>query len=307
MNLRKINNKKMEKVLSFLFLLLLFSCKGEPFKKEGGSASSNEAIKINKQDNDNLSSKISENCYDYLTELVRSSNFPFSQWKIDRHKVNLLIDEENDDIISTKLFFDTEGDGTIGWVEYHKRDGKLFNTSANLDNPVELKYDSKWKNLFDSCLPNQGNPNTYTMKDTLEKIYEDSDELVLPNKYDYDIIVEEKGFKSIDKEYYSLFPIRNQDNYKIAKLPIINDNVKPVILITYNEIGQATWYLFVLNNEYKPISNVILYTSEEVDGGKSKSTTYNISKDYKISINKLYNDKIISKKEYSISNEGFIK
>ncbi len=51
-----------------------------------------------------LSNKLSENCYDYLTELVRSSNFPFSEWKIDKNKVNLLIDEENDDTISCKLF-----------------------------------------------------------------------------------------------------------------------------------------------------------------------------------------------------------
>ena len=93
----------------------------------------------------------------------------------------------------------------------------------------------------------------------------------------------------------------------MAKLPIINDNVKPIILITYNENGQSTWYLYVLNNEYKPISNITLYTSEELSNGDSRSTTYSISKDYKINIIKQSNDKVISKKNYVISNEGYIK
>lgn len=50
------------------------------------------------------SNKLSENCYNYLTELVRNSNFPLSEWKIDKNKVDLLIDEENVNTISCKFF-----------------------------------------------------------------------------------------------------------------------------------------------------------------------------------------------------------
>ncbi|SDQ18548.1 hypothetical protein SAMN05421664_0935 [Chryseobacterium soldanellicola] len=66
------------------------------------------------------------------------------------------------------------------------------------------------------------------------------------------------------------------DNYKIAKiakLPITNNN-KPIILIAYNENGQSNWYLFTLDSSYKPISNIIIYTSEESDNGNSISTTF---------------------------------
>ncbi len=302
----------MKKYLNFFFILFLFSCKGESFKKENiNNTKANTEFEINEESKTPLN-KISENCYDYLTELVRSSNFPFSELKINKSKVNLLIDEENDDIISCKLFFETDGIGTIGWIEYHKKNGKLFNTSADLDNPIELKYDLKWKNLFDSCFSkktsNEPTPKLIT-KNALEKIYNDCIELSLPNKYNYDAANEEKGFISIDKEYYSLFSLEHQDNYKMAKLPVVN-NVKPVILITYNENGQSTWYLFTLNKEFNPVSNIILYTNIETEKG-SKTITYNITKEYEISIIESLiskdNEKIITKKNYSISKEGYIK
>ena len=56
-------------------------------------------------------------CYAYLTELVRSSNFPFKD--IEPAKVNILIDEDSGDFLRLKLFVDTDGSGTLGWVEYY--------------------------------------------------------------------------------------------------------------------------------------------------------------------------------------------
>ncbi|SHL50872.1 hypothetical protein [Chryseobacterium contaminans] len=292
-----------KRVLNFLFILFLFSCKGESFEKRN-----TDNGKINEKISNEIKGipdQVSVDCYDYLTELVRSSNFPFSEWKINRDKVNLLIDEDNINIVSCKLFYDTDGTGTIGWIEYHKKEGKLFNTSANLEAPVQLKYEQKWKNLFDVCLSN--NIKDTTENRNLEKIYNECNELPLPNNYSYDAIIEEKGFRNLDKEYYSLFPLKYQDNYKIAKLPPINDNVKPVILITYNNSGQSSWYLFILNKNFIVTSNIILYTSEELSNGKSNTTIYNISKDYKISITKSSNSKIISSKEFTISKDGLIK
>lgn len=298
----------MEKVLSFLFILLLFSCKGEPLKKEvTDSTTNNKEINYVKKDNNVASDKISENCYDYLTELVRSSNFPFSEWKVDKKKVDLLIDEENDDIISFKLFFDTEGTGTIGWIEYHKKNGKLFNTSANLENPIELKYNEKWKKLFNSCISQDKNAGENEINNNeLKEIYENSEQLLLPKKYDYDDINQEIGFKSVAKEYYNLFSIQHQENYKIAKLPITDNNFRPIILITYNENGQSTWHLFVLNNLYQPVSNLVIYTSKELDG-KSQSITYSISKDYKIQIYKQLDEKIVVRRNYAITKDGLIQ
>ncbi|MDQ1097228.1 MULTISPECIES: hypothetical protein [Chryseobacterium] len=137
----------LKKTLKLFFVMLLFSCKGEPAKKE----ESNDSIDARKAVVKTPADQTVENCYDYLTELVRSSNFPFSEWKIDKKKVNLLIDDDNEEVISCQLIIDTEGSGTIGWIEYRKKDGRLMNTSANLEQPAELKYDTKWKDLFDSC------------------------------------------------------------------------------------------------------------------------------------------------------------
>lgn len=99
-------------------------------------------------------------------------------------------------------------------------------------------------------------------------------------------------------------------NYKMAKLPVIND-IKPIILIAYSENGQSNWYLFTLDSNYKPISNIIIYTNEEDNNGNSISTTYSISKDYKITVEKsiISNEieKILNKKIYTISNDGHIK
>lgn len=132
--------------IMLLFILTLFSFKEAPATEENikGSAYHKNFI-ISPED------YTVDDCYDYLTELVRSSNFPFSSWKIDRNKVNLLIDEEDSETITCKLFYDTEGTGTIGWIQYHKKNGKLFNTSAELDHAVELKYNVKWRGLFNSC------------------------------------------------------------------------------------------------------------------------------------------------------------
>ncbi|WP_294270147.1 hypothetical protein [uncultured Chryseobacterium sp.] len=137
----------LKKTLKLFFILLLFSCKGEPAKKE----KSNDSIDVHKAVAETPIGQTVENCYDYLTELVRSSNFPFSEWKIDKKKVNLLIDDDNEEVISCQLITDTEGSGTIGWIEYRKKDGRLMDTSANLEQPSELKYDTKWKDLFNSC------------------------------------------------------------------------------------------------------------------------------------------------------------
>ncbi len=79
----------MKKYLNFFFILFLFSCKGESFKKENiNNTKANTEFEINEESKTPLN-KISENCYDYLTELVRSSNFPFSELKINKSKVNL--------------------------------------------------------------------------------------------------------------------------------------------------------------------------------------------------------------------------
>lgn len=309
MNLKTKNNFMTKLFHLLLFAIIFVHCKNEPQKKIEYEV---DSVQKNKHQLHNPEEK-SVDCYDYLTELVRSSNFPFSEWKISKNMVNLLIDEEhNGQFIRAKLLVNTHGTGTIGWIEYYYDSGKLLDISANLETSKELKYDTKWKELFEACNLKKTTSHIAENNEnnSLGNIYNKCNELSLPIKYSFDLINAENDFLSLDKGYYSLFPIQYQDDYQIAKLPVKHGYFKPIILITYNEMGQSTWHLFVLNNEYVPISNIILYTNIELDNANSKVTTFNISSDYKITITESeilnFEEKIISKKVYYISDSGQI-
>lgn len=90
------------------------------------------------------------NCYNHLTELVRSSSFPFKS--IDKSDINLLIDTDEDGVIFAKVFFETEGTGTLGWVNYHVKTRKLENASADLEVPQKLTFNEEYATSFEKCL-----------------------------------------------------------------------------------------------------------------------------------------------------------
>lgn len=92
-------------------------------------------------------------CYGYLTELVRSSSFPFKY--VVKDKANLLIDEDNGEIISAQVVFDTDGSGTIGWVQYNIQTHELLNTSAELEIPESLVFENKYAEQYDRCVRDQ--------------------------------------------------------------------------------------------------------------------------------------------------------
>lgn len=89
-------------------------------------------------------------CYGYLTELVRSSNFPFTYVKKD--KANLLIDDDQGETVSAQVVFDTDGSGTIGWVKYDIQSHELLNTSAELDEPHPLIFDKQYAEQYEHCI-----------------------------------------------------------------------------------------------------------------------------------------------------------
>lgn len=92
-------------------------------------------------------------CYGYLTEMVRSSNFPFRY--VGKDKVNLLIDEDDGEMVRAQLLFDTDGTGTIGWIKYTPATRMLLNTSAELEEPLELSFDAKFADGYAKCLAGQ--------------------------------------------------------------------------------------------------------------------------------------------------------
>ena len=268
-------------------ILNLFGCKNSQKNNDLETISKKTIQKIDsiKPEVANISdSKINdENCYDYLTELIRSSNFPFEN--IKKEKVNTLIDEDNGEIIRAKLFFDTEGTGTIGWVEYHFKVRKLLNTSANLEEPETLKFNIDYAKKFESCKGITGIKTSEILTNkSIESLYNLTQLIDLPNKYNYDFIVEEKDFTKVPSELYKSFDFENYFNFKIAKLPILG-NIKPIFFIIYDESGQSKLHLITLDSNFKIVDKLKLYDSEDIDGG-SLSTTYEISRNYEIKVKK---------------------
>lgn len=93
-----------------------------------------------------------EQCYVYFTELVRSSSFSFKKWSVKPQEVNLLIDEDEQSIIRAKLFVDTDGTGTLGWVSYNKNKKQLLDTTIDPDKPVKLSFNSEYAKAQKYCL-----------------------------------------------------------------------------------------------------------------------------------------------------------
>lgn len=89
-------------------------------------------------------------CYSYLTELVRSSSFPFTY--VEKDKANLLIDDDQGETVSAQVVFDTDGSGIIGWVRYDIQTHQLLNTSAELETPKPLSFDKKYADLYERCI-----------------------------------------------------------------------------------------------------------------------------------------------------------
>lgn len=297
-------------VITFFFLI---SCKNDSnvkIQKESKVTCTVNLDTFRKQEK-----KISDNdqnCTDYLTELIRSSNFPFEN--IKKEKVNTIIDEDNGEIVRVKLFFDTDGTGTIGWVEYHIKERKLFNSSANLEDPELLKFNIDYAKKFERCkgisvIQTSENSNSNSIKN----LYNLTKLINLPNNYNYEFIVEEENFIKVPNELYKFFDFDNFFNFKIAKLPTLG-NIKPIFFIIYDESGQSKLYLITLDLNYKIIDKLKLYDSEELDSG-NLSTTYEITKDYKVKIKEAkFTDsgsKVVGKniklKNYKVETSGKIQ
>lgn len=118
-------NHKYNGIIIVYFFLLFTSCSGN------NPTTKNEIITQN-------ISRI-----DSLRNLVLSSNFPFED-DISKNKINILIDSEKDCVYLCKLFYETDGTGTLGWIEYDTRQKILRNISPWLEDSEILSFDQQW-------------------------------------------------------------------------------------------------------------------------------------------------------------------
>ncbi|MGC5704384.1 hypothetical protein J4P02_29695 [Pseudomonas sp. NFXW11] len=92
-----------------------------------------------------------EGCYGYLTEMVRSSDFPYREFTTAK-RLKLLIDRDDGDQLSLQLFYETSGSGSIGWVRYDVAEQALWNVSIDPEEPEALKFDRRFAQDYASCL-----------------------------------------------------------------------------------------------------------------------------------------------------------
>ena len=132
----KSNNKPHMQFIKLLFCYLLL----------------NSCHVNNNSTGSNTTGKSSPDCsVRNMLSIIKSSDFPFDN--INSEKINLLLDTVTDSAIIVKVFFDTDGTGTLGFARLNLSDGKLFNTSAYLESPQELTYDGTFFNKLKNDCP----------------------------------------------------------------------------------------------------------------------------------------------------------
>lgn len=107
--------------------------------------------------NQSASAQVHFGCYAYVTEMVRSSNFPMRE--VEKNKINLLIDDDQPNMISAQVVYDVipqpdnlNTSAAIGWIKYDVTKHILWNNSADLnEHPVQLTYNKKYAIDFDQC------------------------------------------------------------------------------------------------------------------------------------------------------------
>lgn len=92
-------------------------------------------------------------CYDYLADAVRSSNYDFIY--VAAKDVNVVVDSDDGQEVSMQLSYDTDGSGSIGWASYIYSDASLWNTSAYLEGKIKLQYGESIKSKLKNCFGSQ--------------------------------------------------------------------------------------------------------------------------------------------------------
>ncbi|MFK3793420.1 hypothetical protein ACI2KO_24505 [Pseudomonas piscis] len=92
-----------------------------------------------------------QGCYGYLTEMVRSSDYPYRDFTTP-DKLKLLVDRDAGQQLSLQLFHEASGSGIIGWVRYDVARQALWNVTIDPEEPQALTFDRRLAKAYASCL-----------------------------------------------------------------------------------------------------------------------------------------------------------
>lgn len=256
-----------------LLLITFISCKGEIDSK---------ALKDTSENTIQKAELLTNNCNDFLTELVRSSSFPFANYHVENNETLLLIDEENEKSINAKVIIKTDGTGTIGWIEFNKIEKTLYNTSANLETPELLSYESKWLELYENCI-NKTHP--IFSDDTLSPNTENC--IQKPNiELPYS-----KNHKEIDNQLVLDCNIKNAEDWMcdsdtLRYTPLLQFGDIHIILVP-QDCGDFSYryYLLAIKNG-KIVSDLYVEGEWYEPGGEEniEVTSFKILKDHTINV-----------------------
>jgi len=288
------------KIVVLAVSLILFSCKDSKVQESNNKIKGVENTKLT--------------CEDVVYKIVKSSNLELRGQKdfltqIDRIEgdnitIHVYIENNISEDPKTKQIVES----TIAWLSLNVKDNKLFNTTADPDNPIELNFDKKIlseNDVFSLC----------------QIVKKEKKEVISNQAIKYSILPIDFGeyYKACVNPYDSIKCNKNYPKYfykeedAIAKifgnnfhpsdymyLPKLND-YQPIILCN-TDSDTESYDLIVLNND-KIISSLEIGV---MDG--ESITQFNISKDYKINLYKRKNttEKNVLFKAYNIDKNGSI-
>lgn len=144
---------------------------------------------------------------------------------------------------------------------------------------------------------------------SLKNAYEKSTSIALPIEFSYEFAIERGDFVSIEGAQ-EIPELDQLSEFEFAKLPSTG-KTKLLLVSGYLESGQTELYLLALNESFKVVDKVLLYTHRENEDD-GILTRFKISKDYLITVTEeeSANGKstVLEKNTYSIDSKGkFVK
>ncbi|WP_051951629.1 hypothetical protein [Flavobacterium sp. ASV13] len=294
----------MKKILIIGLALTLIGCKDNNFKVNKKKETNLEITSRNQKE---------LTCEDIIYKIVKSSNLKFEK----KNVFLTSIDRIEDDNIIIHVFFENNlsdnpkekqiVESTIAWLSLNPNKLKLYNTTADPDNPIELNFDKNILNendIFSTCQIFKKEIKIVSnalLKYT--KLPIDFDEYYKACVYPYDSLAcsnnyPKYSFNENDQIAKVFGKKYNPNNYMY--LPKLN-NYQPMILC--NTDTDIESYDLVVSNGSEIISSLEIGL---IDG--ESIIQFAITKDYVINLYKRKNstEKNVKWKSYNINLDGKI-
>lgn len=303
-NMKMILNVNKMRVIILVVSLILIGC------KDSNPLGANDSLK------NVVIEKSKLTCEDIIFEIVKSSDLNLKDYKDDYF---VRIEKNENNLINVKVYVENNlsddpkvkqmVESTIAWLTLDINDNKLFNITADPDNPIELNFDKRIlseNDVFSLCQIIKKEKKDFVSNKNIKYS-------ILPIDFDeyYKTCVNPYDSIKCNKNYPKYFYSEDDAMAKVFEnkfhpsdymyLPKFKDYQPIVLCNTDSDI--ESYDLVVLNNN-KIISSLEIGI---MDG--ESIMQFNISKDYVINLYKKKNaaQKNVLFKSYAINANGIIE